>query len=336
MANAEHVGVALEGTRSLGAWREANPAVVLDLSGAVLRRADLARANLNQANLRGANLEWADLRWADLIGADLSGAMLSRADFHKCDLSGAQLQGADVSDTNLEDANLRNANLAGAVFFHTRLLNTDLSGVQGLSTTLHRGPSTIDFETVGKSGHLPAEFLKGCGLSDEAIRASHVHDAETLGRSLEGEGEFFSCFISYSSRDWTFLERFFSDLQARGVRCWYAPKDMRIGDRLPDAIYSGIRTQEKLLLILSEHSVTSDWVAAEVEKALEEERDRGRTVVFPIRIDDAAMLTKTAWTEQIRETRQIGDFRNWRHESGYRDALERLLDDLRRERGSVR
>ena len=41
----------------------------------------------------------------------------------------------------------------------------------------------------------------------------------------------------------------------------------------------------KLLLVLTESSVKSPWVEKEVETALEKERKRGQTVLFPIRLD---------------------------------------------------
>jgi TIR domain len=54
-----------------------------------------------------------------------------------------------------------------------------------------------------------------------------------------------------------------------------------------DAIDEAIRLRDKLLLILSEASIASDWVEDEVSKAHAEERERGTTMLFPIRIDDS-------------------------------------------------
>jgi hypothetical protein len=39
-------------------------------------------------------------------------------------------------------------------------------------------------------------------------------------------------------------------------------------------------------LILSKSSIESEWVEDEVNKAFAEERERGGTILFPIRIDD--------------------------------------------------
>jgi len=114
------------------------------------------------------------------------------------------------------------------------------------------------------------------------------------------------------------------------VRCWYAPEDMKIGGKILDSLYEGIRTHEKLLLVLSEDSVRSDWVEDEVNKAFAEERDRGQAMVFPVRLDDAVMITNQAWAQKIRDSRHIGDFRYWANPDQYSSSLERLLRDLRR------
>jgi hypothetical protein len=70
------------------------------------------------------------------------------------------------------------------------------------------------------------------------------------------------------------------DLQDNGVRCWFAPEDMKIGAKVRDTIDDAIRLRDKVLLVLSEASIASDWVEDEVDKAFEEERQRGDVVLF--------------------------------------------------------
>ena len=115
------------------------------------------------------------------------------------------------------------------------------------------------------------------------------------------------------------------DLQDNGVRCWFAPEDMKIGDQIRPTIDRQIRLRDKLLVILSENSVKSEWVGDEVEAALEEENASDRLVLFPIRLDDAVMDTRDDWAAKIKRRRHIGDFSNWKDEGSYRKAFERLL-----------
>lgn len=66
------------------------------------------------------------------------------------------------------------------------------------------------------------------------------------------------------------------------MRCWFAPEDLKIGAEIRTGIDESILVHDKLLLVLSETSVKSQWVQQEVETALAKEREQGRTVLFPI------------------------------------------------------
>lgn len=128
-----------------------------------------------------------------------------------------------------------------------------------------------------------------------------------------------------------FAERLHTGLQGKGVRCWFAPEDLRIGDKFRSRIEESIRIHDKLLVVLSENSVKSPWVEKEVETAFERERQQNRIVLFPIRLDDAVMETDQAWAADIRRMRHIGDFRDWKNHDSYKKAFERLLRDLKAE-----
>ena len=117
-------------------------------------------------------------------------------------------------------------------------------------------PSIVDFQTLKNSDPLPLAFLRGVGLPDNLI--------DYLPSLLNQPIQFYSCFISYSSKDQEFAERLHADLQNKGVRCWFAPHDMPIGAKIIDAIDEAIRLRDKVLLILSEDAIASDWVEDEV------------------------------------------------------------------------
>lgn len=106
--------------------------------------------------------------------------------------------------------------------------------------------------------------------------------------------QYYSCLISYSSKDGEFVERLHGDLQSKYVRCWFSPENLKIGDEFPVEIDEAVRLSDKLLLVLSENSIESPWVEEEVEAAFEKERQQKRTVLFPIRLDDAIMTTKVS------------------------------------------
>jgi hypothetical protein len=141
--------------------------------------------------------------------------------------------------------------------------------------------------------------------------------------------QFYSCFISHATKDKEFVDRLYADLQNEGVRCWYAPEDLKIGDRMRQKFDQAIRIRDKLLIVLSENSIASDWVEKEVETAMEEECKHKKTILFPIMIDDSVMECEEAWAADIRRTRHIGDFRNWKDHDEYKKAFDRLLRDLK-------
>jgi hypothetical protein len=139
----------------------------------------------------------------------------------------------------------------------------------------------------------------------------------------------YSCFISYSNQDDEFAQRLHADLQQKGVRCWFAPEDLKIGDKFRTRIDESIRVYDKLMVILSENSIRSPWVEEEVEAALEKERKQNKLALFPIRLDDAVMETEQAWAASLRRTRHIGDFLTWKDHDPYQKSFERLWRDLK-------
>ena len=268
MANQEHLNKLKEGVDAWDLWRDEHQDLWPDLVDADLIGADLSKANLYGTDLTGADLSDANLSKANLSGANLTGA----------DLTGADLTGATV-----------NCTIFGMV---------DLAVAKGLETVRHDGPSTIGIDTIYLSqGNIPEVFLEGVGVDDTFI---------TYIRSLVGKPiKYYSCFISYSSKDQDIANRLYADLQSNGVRCWFAPKDMKTGDRIRNRIDEAIRHYDKLLLILSEASLASDWVEDEAEAAFEKERiakEQGqeRTVLFPIRLDDMVKNIHTGWPAQLR------------------------------------
>jgi uncharacterized protein YjbI with pentapeptide repeats len=258
----------------------------------------------------------------NLSGANLSNAYLGNAYLGGVNLSGANLSGANLSNAHLSGVNLSGADLSNAVFSTTGLYNIDFRDAKGLAKIQHLGPSVLHLPSI----QLPQDdsalrFLRGVGLTNEYIE---------LWRSISMHPiQYHSVFISYSSKDEILAHRLHADLQASGVRCWFAPEDLKIGNKFRQHIDEAIYLQDKLLLLLSEHSIASTWVENEVEAALEKEDKQKREVLFPVRLDDTVMQTSRAWAATLRRTRHIGDFTTWTDTKAYQVAFERLLRDLK-------
>jgi TIR domain len=150
--------------------------------------------------------------------------------------------------------------------------------------------------------------------------------------------QFYSCFISYSIKDQEFAERLHADLQAKGVRCWFAPEEMKAGRKLHEQIDEAIRLHDKLLLILSEHTMSSEWVKTEIAKARKREVQEKRQMLFPVALVPYDPVVKE-WEcfdadrgkDPAREIREyfIPDFSNWKDHDSYQTAFQRLVKDLK-------
>jgi hypothetical protein len=192
-------------------------------------------------------------------------------------------------------------------------------------------PSSLDYRTLAKSPNLPPAFLRGCGLPDQVI--------EYLPSLLNEGLRFYSCFISYSSFDQEFASWVFSDLQNKGVRCWFAAHDIHGRRKIHEQIDEAIRVYDRLLLILCEASMNSEWVKTEIADARQREIREGRQMLFPIslvpfgRIKEWKAFDSDTGKDSAREIREyfIPDFSNWKDHDSYQKTFQRLLSDLKAE-----
>jgi TIR domain/Pentapeptide repeats (8 copies) len=344
MANPDHRAILSQGVEKWNLWRTQQPNVEIDLTRADLEDAQLAGVdlhgvNLKRVTLRGANLSRSNLAWANLIHANLSEARLVSAnlkdaylidtDLHRSDLTDADLQRAQLTEANFSSAILKGTDFTKALVSRLRLCEVDLSAVKGLGEMTHARGSSIDLATLQMSKRsIPDKFLKGVGLSDQFI----AYWASLTEPAID----FHSTFISHSTCDQVFAERLYTDLQAAGVRCWFAPHDIKGGRKIHEQIDEAIRVYDKLLLILSSDSMNSAWVRTEISNARAREVNQNRQVLFPIslvpfsQIQSWNLFDADTGTDSAREIRQyfIPDFSEWKHHDSYKRVFERLLRDL--------
>ena len=326
MADQQQIDLLVNNAMRWNIWRLQQPAIRPDLSRANLMNADLKNtdlrgADLHDAYLRGTNLMSADLSKADLRNADLSKADLRSAHLSYTDLSGANLRGTNLMNTDLFGTDLSNAILDKAIVGWTCFGSVDLRTVRGLDTVQHMGPSEISTHALARShGRIPEAFLRGAGLDNDSIEYAH----SLVRRPVE----YYNCFISYVSKDQDFARRLYTDLQANGVRCWFVPEDMQTADMIRDRLSASIQLNGKLLLILSEASVTSAWIEFEIESTLAREEQGKPATLFPVRLDDAVFSISSNWATYLKRSKHITDFSQWKRNDHYLKGLSRLLHDL--------
>ncbi len=148
---------------------------------------------------------------------------------------------------------------------------------------------------------------------------------------------FLSCFISYSHHDEEFVGKIYSQLKKEGIEVWYAPAAMKPGVKLHEEIANAVRVYDKLLLVLSEHSMKSNWVATEIRIALDEEKKSGLRKLIPIRLVSFDVIQ--AWScfnadigkDMAVELREyfIPDFSCWSDKDSLEAAIKSLVKGLK-------
>jgi alpha-tubulin suppressor-like RCC1 family protein len=108
-------------------------------------------------------------------------------------------------------------------------------------------------------------------------------------------------FISYSNKDKHVADGICVNLEAAGVRCWIAPRDIGAGEDWPTAITRAITQSRIMVLVFSASSNSSDDVSRELILAA-----NSKLVIIPFKIEDVEpepgkryYLARTHWLDAI-------------------------------------
>ena len=304
-----------------------------DLSRAALGFSNLRRANFSNAKLRGAVFWNADVERAVFRNASIQGGSFVRANLSYVDFTSANLAKADFSDANLTHANLENARFDFAQLSHTVLGGIDLSSTRGLGFVNHMGPSMLDNRTFSSSnGNVPDSFLKGCGYQEWEIAAARLYDRDlTEAARIEIHYRVIKLqsmapiqrnpvFISYTHADGRFVDRLEKALDEKGVRAWRDVHHAEAGP-LEKVVGRAISLNPTMVLVLSQASANSDWVAWEIDKAIELEKELNRPVLCPIALDDS-------WSEWLSPPHHSRLKRYSILDYSGEDAIEKMMPRL--------
>jgi hypothetical protein len=93
----------------------------------------------------------------------------------------------------------------------------------------------------------------------------------------------FDVFISYASKDKIVADAVCARLEAAGVRCWIAPRDIVAGTSYGEAIIDAIHGAKVMVLVFSSNANASGHIPKEVERAVS-----SGVAILPFRIEDVA------------------------------------------------
>jgi hypothetical protein len=364
MANEEQIEILKKGPVAWNAWRRKHRKVVPDLSNADFHgftfddtylksksiAFDFQKSNLSHSKFYDVSFTGVDLSNSDLshsnfvnakfyacnfINANCREASVGGATFHGgCDLRGADFSGCSADYTDFADSWLDRVVFDNSYFSGTIFSCNDLSTTRGLETIEPDMPCVIGLETIFLSkGKISESFLRACGAPDDFI----AYIPSLIG-AMDGI-QFYSCFISYSSKDDAFARRLHSRMRDEHLRVWFAPEDLKGGRKTHEQIEEAIRVFDKLLVVLSDNSLQSEWVMTEIRRARKRERETGKRKLFPIRLVDFDTLrdwrcfdsdTGQDLAIEVREY-HIPDFSDWKNHDKFEIAFARLLSDLKSE-----
>jgi len=106
-------------------------------------------------------------------------------------------------------------------------------------------------------------------------------------------------FVSYASQDVAVANAVVENLEAHGIKCWIAPRDVKPGAQYADAIVRAINEAKTLVLVLSQSAVGSSHVGREIERAASKHKQ-----VIALRVDTAPLspaleyfLSESQWID---------------------------------------
>lgn len=91
-------------------------------------------------------------------------------------------------------------------------------------------------------------------------------------------------FISYSTKEQSSADAMKKLLEKQGIQTWMAPSDIPAGSRYAQVINKAVKGCSCLILMLSENSQNSIWVAKEVERAI-----NYRKPIIPVQLEDLVL-----------------------------------------------
>lgn len=169
-------------------------------------------------------------------------------------------------------------------------------------------------------------FLRSTTLTADEIQA--------FLRRYKTAAEARSFFISYSFRDSRIAEQLADRLGARGSVVWFAPDTMKSGAQISTQLDSGLYQADVLLVLVSQHSLTSDWVRREIQEFHRLQRHEPERKLCPIKLDgswepgsDFPGLEDEEASAWFKGHYAL-DFSTWQDPPAFSSAFERLAREF--------
>lgn len=146
----------------------------------------------------------------------------------------------------------------------------------------------VDVEPLADAGRCVAEATLLAALGARAP----ANDASAKA---------FDAFVSHAVADAAAARRLCAQLEAAGLRCWIAPRDIPAGQHYAEVIDDALRQSRTLVLLMSAAALASPHVLRELERAVHH-----RARVLPVRLEPVEpqrafsyLLSGCQWAEAM-------------------------------------
>ena len=154
-------------------------------------------------------------------------------------------------------------------------------------------------------------------LAELSLVGSELTERMFTARLTNGSRK--NVFISHSSRDKEFAKYLAAELADAGHSVWLDEWKIKVGESIPLKISQGIKDCDALIVVLSEHAVSSKWVENEWHAKYWDEVSEGRVMVLPVLLKECEIPT-------LLKAKKYADFTK-----DYARGLESLLVALNNE-----
>jgi hypothetical protein len=140
-----------------------------------------------------------------------------------------------------------------------------------------------------------------------------LRDMIHSGREIDGSALRPDVFISYGGPDADFAKRLASDLEASGVRVWFAEWDLDYGEDVVQEIEKGIDSTKSFLIVMSPEAISRPWVKKELSSAFRQALDGPGKLILPLmyrRCQPPLFLAANRWidfTDEGTYSHQVKD-----------------------------
>lgn len=124
-------------------------------------------------------------------------------------------------------------------------------------------------------------------------------------------------FISYSSKDKSFVADLADNLRTDGVEVWFDDWEIKVGHSLVEKINEGMESSDCLLLVLSPSSVVSRWVQEELSAAY--------ALAMEMKITILPLLIAKCDIPPLLKNRRYADY-SQNPDTAYREVLAAIKD----------